>query len=186
MTGSSPASMPADATMSVARANALALLWLPVAVALILGPFMVIWDTRALGAGVVRLLPLAVLVPSLAGGIVVHELLHAAGFLAFGRVPRRNVRVGVHRWTLTPYATCRAPVTAAAYRAAALLPAVGLGVVPGVVSVATGAGWLAAWAALMLALAGGDLAAVWAIRRLPPGTPVLDHPTRVGCTVVRH
>jgi hypothetical protein len=185
VTDQAPAPTPADATMSVARANALALLWLPVAVALVLGPFVLIWGLRALGTGVVRLLPLAVIVPGIAGGIVAHELLHAAGFLAFGRVPRRDVRVGVHRRTLTPYATCRAPVAAAAYRAAALLPAVGLGVVPGVVSVVTGAGWLAAWAALMLALAGGDLAAVWAIRRLPPATSVLDHPTRVGCTVVR-
>jgi hypothetical protein len=173
-----------DATISVARANALALLWLPVAAALVLAPFVSVWGSGALGAGLAQLLSLAVKLPTMAASIVLHELLHGAGFLLFGRVPRGAVRLGVHRRTLTPYATCHAPVTVSAYRGAALLPAAVLGVVPGVLGLASGIGWLAAWAALMLAVAGGDLAAVWAVRRLPADTLVLDHPTRVGCTLV--
>jgi len=35
----------------------------------------------------------------------------------------------------------------------------------------------------MLAVAGCDLAALWAIREVPRGTLVLDHPSRVGCQV---
>jgi hypothetical protein len=35
----------------------------------------------------------------------------------------------------------------------------------------------------MLAVAGGDLAAVWAIRDVPQGVLVRDHPSRVGCQV---
>jgi len=123
--------------------------------------------------------------PLMAAGIVVHELLHAGGFLLFGRAPRHAVRVGVHRRTLTPYASCSAPVPASAYRGAALLPAAILGVLPAVASLLLGWGWLAIWAALMLAVAGGDLAAVWAIRRVSADALVLDHPTRVGCTISR-
>jgi len=173
-----------DATISIARANALALLWLPIAAALVLAPFVVVWGRGALGPGLGHLLSLAVLLPTMAVSIVLHELLHAAGFLLFGRVPRSAVRVGVHRSTLTPYATCLMPVAAAAYRGAALLPAIALGILPAIAGVIFGFGWLAVWAALMLAVAGGDLAAVWAIRRLPADTLVLDHSTRVGCTIV--
>lgn len=171
--------------MSIARANAFAVLWLPVAGALVLLPFVLVWGQPALGAGIVPLLPLGILLPLLAGSIVIHELLHAAGFLVLGRLPRKMVRVGIHRRTLTPYAACQAPVPAAVYRGAALLPAVVLGVVPGIVAVIFGLGGVAGWAAVMLALAGGDVAAVWAIRRVPARTMVLDHPSRVGCTVVR-
>ena len=35
----------------------------------------------------------------------------------------------------------------------------------------------------MLAVAGGDLAAVWAIRDVPGEVLVLDHPQRVGCRI---
>ena len=38
------------------------------------------------------------------------------------------------------------------------------------------------WA--MLAVAGGDLAAVWAIRDVPGEVLVLDHPQRVGCRIM--
>ena len=37
------------------------------------------------------------------------------------------------------------------------------------------------WA--MLAVAGGDLAAVWAIRDVPSQVLCLDHPERVGCRI---
>ena len=100
--------------MSVLRANAIALVWLPAAVAVILVPFLLLWDTARLGAGLGRLTALPMLLPVLAASIALHELLHAAGFLAFGRVSRRDVRIGIHRRTLTPYAACSVPVSARA------------------------------------------------------------------------
>ncbi|MHA2610598.1 MAG: hypothetical protein V2G48_04135 [bacterium JZ-2024 1] len=33
---------------------------------------------------------------ALVAGFVAHELLHAVGFLAFGRIPRRAIKFGVH------------------------------------------------------------------------------------------
>ena len=72
---------------------------------------------------------------------------------------------------------------ASAYRATALLPGLALGVLPGVAALLTGSGLLALWSWTMLAVAGGDVAAVWAIRGVPPDVLVLDHPSRVGCTI---
>jgi hypothetical protein len=111
----------------------------------------------------------------------VHELLHAAGFLLFGRAPRTQVRIGFQRRTLTPFASCSTPVTASAYRAAGLLPALVLGGLPLLAAWATGSAGLLLWAWVMLALAGGDVAAVWAMRSVPGDAMVVDDPALVGC-----
>lgn len=170
-----------DATMSVARANFIALAWLPLSGLFALAPFLLIWGAGRLGESPPRLPSLLVGLGILAAAILAHELLHAAGFLLFGRVPRSAVRIGFQRRTLTPFAACGAPVTASAYRAAGLLPAAVLGGLPLLAAWGTGSGALLLWSWLMLALAGGDLAAVWAMRSVPGPALVVDHPTLVGC-----
>jgi hypothetical protein len=170
-----------DSTMSVARANLVALAWLPVSGLLAAAPFAVLWGPdrlRTLPAALPALPAGLVLV---AAGVLVHELLHAGGFLLFGRAPRGQVRIGFQRRTLTPFASCGAPVTASAYRAAGLLPGVVLGGLPLLAAWATGsAPWLL-WGWAMLALAGGDVAAVWAMRSVPGDAMVVDDPRLVGC-----
>ena len=172
---------PESSAMSVARANLVALVWLPVSGLLAFAPYAALW-------GADRLATLASTLPALpaglalvAAGVLVHELLHATGFLLFGRVPRGQVRIGFQRRTLTPFANCRVPVTASAYRAAGLLPAAVLGAVPLLGAWATGSGTLLLWSWVMLALAGGDLAAIWAMRSVPSDALVLDDPVLVGC-----
>lgn len=170
-----------DATLSVVRANLLALAWLPVAGLIALGPFLLRWGWPVLERSwpSPEALPIVLLV--LVVSVLAHEGLHAAGFLLVGKAPPDKVRLGFSRRTLTPYASCSAPVTAAAYRVTALLPAAGLGLLPAAVASLAGWGLLALWSWAMLAVAGGDLAAVWAIRRVPAKALVLDHPSRVGC-----
>jgi Putative zincin peptidase len=173
-----------DATMSVVRANLIGLGWLPLAAIVTLGPFALRWGGAPLAEQLPGPAALPVVLPLLALAILMHESLHALGFLWFGGVPRARVRLGFQRRTLTPFAACSAPVAAGAYRKAALLPAVVLGGLPAIVGVITGSAGLALWGWAMLALAGGDVAAVWAIRRVPSTSMVLDHPSRVGCQVV--
>jgi Putative zincin peptidase len=173
-----------DATMSVVKANLIGLAWLPLAGLLAIGPFLLRFGGEPLAARLPTLDAWPVLLPLLVLGILAHESLHLVGFLFFGGVPRSSVRMGFQRRTLTPFAACRTPVPAGAYRKAALLPAVVLGLLPTIAAVIAGSAELALWAWAMLALAGGDLAAVWAIRRIPSTSLVLDHPSRVGCEVV--
>jgi hypothetical protein len=167
--------------MSVVRANLVALAWLPLSGLLVFAPYVGLWGPSRLAAlsGAIPGLPASV--AWMAAGVLIHELLHAAGFLLFGRAPRGQVRIGFQRRTLTPFASCSAPVSASAYRGATLLPAVVLGGVPLLVAWATGSGALLLWSWVMLALAGGDLAAVWAMRSVPGDALVLDDPVLVGC-----
>jgi hypothetical protein len=170
--------------MSVGRANLIALLWLPAAALLALGPFIYRWGAAPLAASIPppSRLPLVLLV--LLASVLLHELVHVAGFLLLAGAPRRAVRLGFSRRTLTPFACCGEPVSARGYRITALLPALVLGLGPAAVAAAGGWGALALWSWAMLAVAGGDVAAVWAIRRVPAAVLVLDHPARVGCRVL--
>ena len=76
-------------------------------------------------------------------------------------------------------------MTARGYRATALLPAIVLGLGPALAATAGGWGALGLWSWAMLAVAGGDVAAVWAIRRVPATALVQDHPARVGCRILQ-
>lgn len=174
----------ADASLSMERANVIGAALFPVAAAAVLVPFGVVWGWGEVWAGALAVFTPWVFVPAFVLAIVAHEGLHALGFLLFARVPRGALHFGIHRQTLTPFAGCRVPVPAVAYRAAVALPGLVLGAVPAAAGLAYGAGWAAVWGALMLATAAGDALVLWVIRRLPGSTRVLDHPERVGCLVL--
>jgi Putative zincin peptidase len=171
-----------DATMSMERANVVALGLIP-PFALLIVAHGLLWGWASVRGGAVDVFTLWVLLPLLAVSIVVHEALHGLGFL-MGGAPRSAVHFGIHRPTLSPFCGCHAPLSATAYRVAVLLPGFALGVVPTALGLATGSGALTIWGVFMLITAAGDLAAFWAMRAVPGGALVMDHPERVGGRVV--
>jgi hypothetical protein len=120
---------------------------------------------------------------ALVAGIFVHEGLHGLGYV-LGGARLSEVRFGIAWSKLMPYATCRAPLSARAYRVAGALPGVVLGLLPALVGVALGWWTWTLFGTLMVGGAGGDAAVLWAIRRVPPRARVIDHPTEVGCRVL--
>lgn len=179
-----PVEAPArDTTISMVRAN-LAVGGVAVATAVLLvAPFVALWGQAELWRGVGIAFSPRVLIPAGLASVVVHEWLHLLGYRA-GGAPREALHFGVNWKVLSPYAGCRHPLNATAYRQAVLLPALVLGIAPAAFAVASGNGWMLAWSYLMIVVAAGDFAALWAMRDVPPDALVLDHPTRVGCRVV--
>lgn len=172
-----------DRSISMARANVLALATMPVTAALVMVPYVLLHGVRALEGGWNGVVGPLVFIPLVLISIVVHEGLHGLGFLVSG-VPRSSLRFGVQRQTLTPYASCTVPVEARHYRLAAAMPALVLGIVPAIIGWATGWVPAAVYAMWMLWFAGGDLLILWIIRDLPARTLVIDHPDRAGCRIV--
>lgn len=172
---------PDDTSISFEKANVIALVFLPAALVPV-AFHGAVWGMASLGEGFGDVFSLLFL-PAFLAAIVVHELLHAAGFL-LGGAPRRALRFGIDRKTGSPFAGCTAPLVARAYRFAVFLPALVLGVLPTAWGLATGAAWMTIGGAFMLLCAGGDFAALWAMRAVPSGARVLDHTDRVGCRVV--
>jgi hypothetical protein len=62
-----------------------------------------------------------------------------------------------------------------------LLPALLLGLIPGLVAILAGSWLLLLWAIWLLVVASGDFVILWAMRGVPPDTPVRVHPSRLGC-----
>jgi hypothetical protein len=116
-------------------------------------------------------------------GIVVHEVVHAAVWVAAGGGGWSRVRFGWQWKALAPFAHYTEPLPAAAYRLGATAPLILLGIVPAVLGTLAGRGAVAAFGWLLTAGAAGDLAVLWLLRGVPPAALVTDHPSRAGCLV---
>ena len=168
-----------DRTVSLLAANLYALILMPVLAAVILVPFFLRSPQRSFSFGV---LPVILFMGTILVGVVVHELLHAIGWMIVGRVKWQDIEFGIK--SMTPYAHCKVPISAAAYRVGVLLPGIALGLIPGWLGVAMNNGWLVAYGVVMFVSAAGDLMVYWLIRDLPQTIQVLDHPSEVGCQIV--
>lgn len=183
--GETAVSIANEATVSMTAANLMAFLMVPLAFLLFWLPYNRFWGGWPF---------VAFLSPNLAGVLVlllvfllsalVHELLHALGFWQVGGVPLARIKFGFSWSGFAPYAHCRDPLRSSAYRLAVALPGIVLGVLPGIVGVVLERPLLVMWASLMLLAAGGDVAVLWAVRKVPPTARVLDHPRKVGCVVL--
>jgi hypothetical protein len=180
-----------DASISLVRANLLAVALIPLLGALVLAPYALLWGIPGLTAGpdgatfayTSPVESTVTFISLLFAAIVVHEALHGVGFALIGKIPRAKIGFGIKWLTFTPYCHCAEPMPANAYRWAVALPTLALGVLPGLLGILTGSFLLAFWAVIMLVSGSGDLAVLWAIRKVPGDAIVRDHPARAGCLV---
>ena len=80
----------------VTKANLIAVALLPVFIAVTLLPFGAIWGWEALRSGFHDILRWSVFIPAFIVLVVLHEALHGAGYMRFGRVARSDIRFGVN------------------------------------------------------------------------------------------
>lgn len=173
-----------DRSVSVLAGNILGTVAGMLPTIILVGLFMMLWGGRPLPAGQLSVEGIAgiLLFPAiLVVGIVVHEGLHAVGFMLFARQPRSVISFGIKK--LTPYAHSGEVMPVTAYRRAVLLPGLVLGILPALVAVATGSLFLLAVGAFFTFTAGGDFLILWILRRVPRTALVEDHPERVGSYV---
>ncbi|MCQ6557514.1 DUF3267 domain-containing protein [Paenibacillus mendelii] len=112
-----------------------------------------------------------------------HELTHALGYVYIGKVPWKDVKVGVLWKSLTPYVHCRVAVGVQVYRMVGLLPVV-YGIVPVVIGLMADVKLVYLLGVIMLLASYGDLLMLWVLRKLPHYTMVKDHPSKLGCEIV--
>ncbi|SRR6266545_1292124 len=175
---------PDDRSTSMAAATLLGLGLAAPLLAGLLALHVGIHGSGAVDAGINALLGrLAVGLPVLALGIVAHELVHAAVWVAAGRGSWSRVQFGWQWRALAPFAHYTEPLPATAYRWGAAAPLLVLGVLPSLLG--TLAGWppVAAFGWLLVIGAAGDLSVLWLLRGVSSSALVADHPARAGCLV---
>lgn len=170
-----------DATISPLWANAFSFMFLGITI----GGFGALY---LLSKPTIPLIPnpfaLVTFILALTFGCLLHEILHALGWMLFGQVTREAIKFGFSWRGLMPYTHCKVPLSASAYRIGSLFPGVVTGLLPGVVGLVLGSLWLTMLGAVLLGAAGGDMLILWELRSVPPGARILDHPTKTGCEVV--
>lgn len=172
-----------DVSIAMSHVNLLAIPVVVVIILLYAVPFIVLYGSNAVSQSARLFLNPVVAFPVLIGGIVLHELIHAAAWAFYGQKPLTIIRFGFNWRALAPYAHCPEPMEAGAYRLGALAPGLLLGVIPSIIALCTGPTWLFFAGLIFTLAASGDFLILWILRGVPSQYLVQDHPSRAGCFV---
>jgi hypothetical protein len=150
-------------------------------------PFALVWGWKSLIlAFQLFLTQYLILAISILLGVVLHEALHGLTWAFFCKEGTRSIRYGIKWAALAPYAQCNEILPINRYRLGAIMPCVALGIVPAVMSVFIGNGWLLMFGIFFTAGAAGDFLILWKLRPYDAGHRVLDHPEKIGCLVSKY
>lgn len=177
-------------TIDLAKANIFSLL-LFIPIILVYGlPFYLIWgELDFIGLFVESfkenpLFSIAIVIVLLAG-IVVHELIHGATFALFAKHGFKSIKFGILLKMLTPYCHCKEPLRVKEYIVGAIMPAIILGLLPGIIAIFIGDVFLLIFAIFFTGAAAGDFMIINLIWKEDKDTMVLDHPSEAGCFIFK-
>jgi hypothetical protein len=147
-------------------------------------PFSFIWSAgHFIAAWRVFLTDYFVLIASIFGGMLLHEVLHAATWAVLGENGLRSISFGINWKNLSPYVHCGEPLRLPSYALGVFMPGLVLGFLPAIVSLFTGSGWLLCFGIFFTAGAAGDCLALIQLRSFPRSAFIIDHPDHLGFTV---
>jgi hypothetical protein len=170
-------------SLDPAKGNLVGLAVFFVLAAGVMGPYLLLWGPGSLLLAWRDLSGWLAAVVVFAG-LIVHEAIHGVTWLLAGRLGRSDISFGINWTALAPFAHAKVPLRAGAYRVGAAMPAVSLGLVPGLVGALFELPLVACFGAIFLGIAAGDVIVLVLLRSVPRDTLVLDHPTRWGCDVL--
>ena len=173
-----------ELTIGIKAANIYAvLLGLPVAA---VGAFLfhkVHPDTSMIPDGPKQLMLFVILMLAL---VVVHELIHGITWSMYAQNHWKDIDFGFMKEYMTPYCTCRCPLSKGGYIMGALMPLIILGVIPTIAAIAAGSAFWLWIGVIMIMSAGGDIMIVFNILRYRSHAAqilYIDHPTQAGSTI---
>lgn len=120
--------------------------------------------------------------------IVAHELIHGLTWSLFSEHHFKDIEFGFMIEFLTPYCTCRVPLSKGHYILGALMPCIILGLFPAALGILLGSHLLFWIGIVMILSAGGDIMIVVKVlaHKSEDGLKeilVYDHPTQAGSVI---
>lgn len=174
-----------DLTVSIGKANVMALVYALPIIAVLLVSFCLL-NKGAIAAYVsadTALLEIFISLLVFVALIVVHELVHGLTWACFTSNGWKAISFGFIAKYLTPYCTCNQPLKKGQYLTGTLMPTILLGIAPCIVAIFIGSVSVFGVGALMILAGGGDLTiSVNLLSFRPKSNEVLyiDHPYKVG------
>jgi len=118
-------------------------------------------------------------------GVVLHELIHGVVWAKYAKRGFKSIKFGVIMKLLTPYCHCKEPLQVKHYILGALMPAIILGLLPGVAAIIIGHFNMLLFGLFFTMAASGDFLVVNLLRKEDMKSFVQDHPSEAGCYVYR-
>ena len=165
-------------TMSSGKVNLLAILILIPIVLILILPFWLIWDYKTLAEGHKSFMNY--FLPILIIGIIVHELLHGISWGYFTPKGWKAIKFGFKWKYLMPYCHCKEPLKVKHYRIGAAMPLIILGILPSLIAIVTGSGFLLSFGVFFTFAAGGDVVVLYMLRKFDKDDYISDHPEKIG------
>ena len=121
--------------------------------------------------------------------IVAHELIHGLTWSIFTEHRFKDIEFGFMKEYLTPYCTCKVPLSKGHYILGALMPCITLGIIPTALGIILGSSLLFWVGIIMFLSAGGDLMIIFKVltfKQQPSSSEILifDHPTQAGSVIL--
>lgn len=118
-------------------------------------------------------------------GIILHEGIHAFGFIMFGKAKLSEIKFGIIWKHITPYAHCKIPMTVNSYRISLMLPVIITGILPMILALAIGNGLLMSVSIFLIAGGIGDLIIFYKINTFSGNALLKDLPDAIGCIIYK-
>lgn len=113
--------------------------------------------------------------------IPIHEFFHGFGWHLFCKNKWKSIRFGIMWSSLTPYCTCKEPLSFKSYLIGGLLPLTILGFLMSTIGIVFGSFSVFIIGALNILFAGGDTTIAFMLLKFRKGDYIiLDHPTDCG------
>jgi hypothetical protein len=176
-----PASSENVYTISIARANFIALLLIIPESLLFVTPFFIKWGVNVLTA--LRFKSLLFLLLFIILGAAIHELLHGIAWAIATRTGFRYIRFGLKWEYLTPYCHYVEAMKVWQYITGGIAPLVVMGIMPAIWAMSTGNALIMFFALFFTWAAGGDIQAVWMLGKFHRNQMIYDHPEELGFVI---
>tara|TARA_B110000902_G_scaffold30390_1_gene32730 strand:- start:310 stop:870 length:561 start_codon:yes stop_codon:yes gene_type:complete len=165
-------------TMGMGKVNMIAFIMIIPIAALILLPFILIWDYDTFKIG--KDIFMDFFFFYLLGGIIVHELLHGLTWGYFASNGLKSIKFGIKWSFLTPYCHCKEPLKVKHYKIGGAMPLIVMGIIPSIIGLIIGNGGILSFGIIFTLAAGGDIIALYMLRKLDNNIYVSDHPKKMG------
>lgn len=170
-------------TISIERANIVALLMIIPITVLYALPYYLIWHQNIFGS--LKWINLGIFLLSLPVGIITHELLHGITWALIVPGGFRTISFGIKWEYLTPYCHSNAPMKVWQYVIGGLMPLLFMGIIPACISLFIGNKLLMFFSMFFTWTAAGDIQVVWMLRKFKRNQKVLDHPHDPGFIIIK-